>query len=59
MGVLGFQGLLPSEYTLNTDDLLSMLEVGFRIHDAAISTDIEHDAEDRLRILITLDDGIS
>ena len=59
MGVLGFEGLLPTEYTLDTDDLLSDLEVGFRIHAAAISADIEHDAEDRLRILITLDDGIS
>ena len=59
MTALGFEGLLPSEYTLDTDDLLSMLELGFRIHSNAIDMNISHDGVNRLRILITFDDGLS
>ena len=57
MGPTGFQGLLPTEYTLDNDIRSSVVddrgEVGFRIHPDAIEMAIQG----RLRHKITLRDG--
>ena len=50
MGALGFQGLLTSEYTIR---ILSNGRVGFAIHNNSIDTDID----DRLRLVINLEDS--
>ena len=55
MGALGFQGLLPTEYTLTTSNLESALEWMFNIHNNVISDPIEHDGTNRLRFLLTIE----
>jgi hypothetical protein len=57
IGVTGFEGLLPTEYTLNTTEALTAHRFGFRIHNGAIDADIEHDAVNRLRFLVTIEDN--
>ena len=56
IGVTGFQGLLPTEYTLNTTEALSAHRFGFRIHNNVIDSDILADATNRLRFLVTIED---
>ena len=57
IGVTGFQGLLPTEYTLNTTEALSAHRFGFRIHNNVIDSDILADATNRLRFLVTIEDN--
>ena len=56
IGVTGFQGLLPTEYTLNTTETVSAHRFGFRIHNNVIDSDILADATNRLRFLVTIED---
>ena len=56
IGVTGFQGLLPTEYSLNTTEALSAHRFGFRIHNNVIDSDILADATNRLRFLVTIED---
>lgn len=52
----GFQGLLPTEYTLTTTSLMTALQFMFRIHENAIQSEILHDGQNRLRFLLAITD---